>query len=87
MADFTEEEISRQLNGLRAQARSERRRTEKVGGLLLAVAGLAVAALFLWILKLSLKQTFDLLLATGGVVVSVALFGWGLKMAVVGRKT
>ena len=82
----TDKELEERLEGLKAESQKARRRMEMWGGLAVAGAGLMVVIVFLWILTISLKKPFDLGMTISVIIGGVALFAWGLKLAIGGRK-
>lgn len=86
MLTATDKELDDRLESLRAESQKARRRMEMWGGLAIAGFGLMVVIVFLWVLAISLKQPFDLGMTIGLVIGGVALFAWGLRLAIGGRK-
>ena len=82
-----QDETDALLGALKDEEKTRRRQAEKVGGLVLAGTGLLLAGVFLWVLAVSLKKPLDLMMTLVVVGGGVAVFAWGLKTAVIGRKT
>lgn len=76
--------VQENLDTLKENANQERRRLERLGGIALSVASLLVAAVFLVVLKISPKQAIDVIMTFTAIVISLALFGLGLKKAIIG---
>jgi len=83
---WLDDKTEKRLETLKKEGQESRRRTEKIGGIVLAVASLLVAAMFLWILAMSHKRPYTIMITLAIVAGSVTAFAWGLKMIYFGKR-